>query len=122
MKTILIFLTTMFSSYLDAPKQPIQNNVTLTYTYYSKNCSYDVYKAPAGGTVTCRDWESVGTVYNGNSVSVTLRPGDNYLIRVVHGNAGVCQGNKQKRQDNVSMKSNAKKSLNYSFELYDREC
>lgn len=94
-----------------------------THTYYTKgNCKYDVYVANAGGTVGCNDWTYINQVTSSNEVSVHIGPGENKLIRIVHGGFGVCEGSKQKRQDNVSVRSNANKNHTNRYELHDFSC
>ncbi len=98
------------------------SSVTSKYIYTSKKCNYKVYRAEGGGTIQCHDWKNVGTVSPGNNVEITLQPGDNVIVRIMHGGADACKAAKLKREDHISVKANASKSSTTRRELYDNNC
>ena len=100
----------------------IDQSVTSKFTYISKNCRYDIYKAKGGGIIGCNDWDFVGTVTSSNKVTVTLYKGENMVVRALKSGYGVCEGGKIKREDNLSMRSNANRSSQTSWELHDWDC
>lgn len=101
---------------------PVEESATAKFTYTSENCSYDVYWTQAGGHIGCNDWDYKGRVSPGRNVTVTLHPGDNIAVRIVHKGAEVCDGSRQKMSDNLSFRSDATRSSTHSRELHDWEC
>lgn len=92
------------------------------YIYSSKKCSYNVYTAKGGGTISCDSWSLVGEVTPIKSVKIPIQQGENILIRVMKKNSGVCKTSKIKREDNVFLKPNSTKSSIIKYELHDWEC
>ena len=118
MKTFILSLIITALGIGSSPSE----QVTAKFTYTSKNCRYDIYKASGGGTIGCNDWDFVGTVSSSNNVTVTLYKGDNMLVRAMKSGYNVCTGSKIKRQDNLSLRSNASRSSSTSWELHDWDC